>query len=230
MTGDQGSGTGSDSGSGSGRVPPPPGQPPQYGPPSYGPGAYAASPYRTSPYGSPPYGPPSSYGPPQYGSPQYGPPQYGPPGMLAAAADRDRAIDMLKAAFGEGRLTKDEFDDRCSRVMAARSYGDLAPIVADLPGGAFTALVSHPQGYYPVPQPPLNGLAVGSLSSSIAGLLFFPPATIAGVVMGHAARGQIRRTGHRGDGVAISGLVIGYIGMAFWALVVLAIVVAAAHP
>jgi Domain of unknown function (DUF1707)/Domain of unknown function (DUF4190) len=149
--------------------------------------------------------------------------------MLAAAADRDRAIDMLKAAFGEGRLTKDEFDDRCSRVMTARSYGDLAPTVADLPGGTFTAPVSYPQGYYPVAPPPLNGLAVGSLVSSLVGLIFFPPATIAGVIMGHAARRQIRRTRHRGDGVAISGLVIGYIGMTFWALLIITLAIVAAR-
>ena len=139
MTGEQ------DSGSGSGGTPPPQG-PPQYGPPSYGTGPYGASPYGASPYG----------GAPGFGTPGYAAPGVGAPGMLASSADRDRAMDMLNAAYGEGRLTKDEFDIRCSRVLAARHYGDLAPIVADLPGGAFTAPVPYQQDYYPATvRPPL---------------------------------------------------------------------------
>ena len=44
-------------------------------------------------------------------------------------------MDVLKAAFGEGRLTKEEFDSRSARVLAARTYADLAALVADLPAG-----------------------------------------------------------------------------------------------
>jgi hypothetical protein len=194
-----------------------------YGPEGYGPGAYGGSRYGTAPYGAGQYRG-GQYGAGQYGAGQYGA-GYGPPGMRASTVDRDRAIDVLKAAYGEGRLTKDEFDIRCARVMAARHYGDLAPILADLPGGGFSP---YPQGYYPAMRPPLNGLAVGSLVTSIVGLLF-PPATVAGVIMGHAARGQVRRTGQRGDGVAIGGLVVGYIGLAFWALIMVIAIIAAAH-
>jgi hypothetical protein len=52
---------------------------------------------------------------------------------LAASADRDRAIDVLKAGFAEGRLTKAEYDDRVTRVYASRTYGELGPLIADLP-------------------------------------------------------------------------------------------------
>ncbi|HWG00929.1 MAG TPA: DUF1707 and DUF4190 domain-containing protein [Trebonia sp.] len=190
--------------------------------PGYGPGAYGSGAYRPARYGT------GQSGPAQYGPAQSGPAQYGPPGMRASTVDRDRAIDVLKAAYGEGRLTKDEFDIRCAQVMAARHYGDLATILADLPGGAPNVPMPYPPGYYQPMRPPLNGLAVGSLVTSIVGLLF-PPGTVAGVIMGHAARGQIRRTGHRGEGVAISGLVIGYLGMAFWALIVVIAIAAAAH-
>ena len=98
--------------------------PPSYGPPSYGSGQY----------GSPvPYGqPPPAYG--QYPTP-YGQGRYVPPGMLAAAADRERTMDVLKAAYGEGRLTKEEFDSRSARVLAARTYADLTAVVIDLPSG-----------------------------------------------------------------------------------------------
>jgi hypothetical protein len=207
VTSDQGMG----SGLGSGGVPPP-GQPPLYGPPSYGP---------------PSYGPPS-YGPSPRGQAPYGQVSYGQPGMLASTADRDRVIDVLKAAYGEGRLTKDEFDTRCAQVMAARRYGDLAPIIADLPGGgAFTA--PYPQsGYYTVMRAPSNGLAAGSLVSSLIGLLI-PPATVPAVILGHVSRSQIRRTGQRGDGIALAGLIIGYLGLAFWTLILVVAIAAATH-
>ena len=61
----------------------------------------------------------------------------GPPGMLAANADRERAIDILRAGFAEGRLTKAEYDDRTARVYAARTYGELGSLIADLPSGPF---------------------------------------------------------------------------------------------
>ena len=227
MTEDRDSGSGASSGPG--------GESPQYEPPSYGPNPYGPNPYAPSPYGPNPYAPnpygtghgdprPRGRGPAgtsPYGAPQSAQSPYGPPEMLAASADRDRVIDVLTAAYGEGRLTKDEFDMRCARVMSARRYGELTPIVADLPGGSAFGPPSPYPGYYPTIRPPLNGLAVGSLVCSILGFMI-PPSMIAGLVMGYVSRGQIRRTGERGDGVAISGLVVGYIALAFWALLVVA--------
>ena len=59
----------------------------------------------------------------------------GPPGMLAADADRERAIDVLKAGFAEGRLTRADHGDLTARVYAARTYGELGALIADLPAG-----------------------------------------------------------------------------------------------
>ena len=56
-------------------------------------------------------------------------------GVRASAADRERAVGVLRAAFTEGRLTQDELDDRVTRAYAARTYGDLWTLVADLPAG-----------------------------------------------------------------------------------------------
>jgi Domain of unknown function (DUF1707)/Domain of unknown function (DUF4190) len=178
-----------------------------------------------SPYGPPGYGPPG-YGPPSYGPVPYGHPGYIHPGMRASAADRERTLDVLKAAYGEGRLTKDEFEARSTGTMSARTYGELLTIVADLPAGPIPAPVLYqPGGYYPVVKPPTNGLAGGSLVCSLIGLLM-PFLLIPGVVMGHIAREQIRARNQRGDGLAVAGLVIGYLGAAFWALL---IVIAATH-
>ena len=57
------------------------------------------------------------------------------PAWLAGNADRERAVGVLRAAFTEGRLTQDELDDRVARAYAARTYGDLWTLIADLPAG-----------------------------------------------------------------------------------------------
>ena len=54
---------------------------------------------------------------------------------LAANADRERAVDVLRAGFAEGRLTQDEFNERVAQVYASRTYGELADLTADLPAG-----------------------------------------------------------------------------------------------
>jgi hypothetical protein len=56
-------------------------------------------------------------------------------GFRASHADRDRVIDLLKAAFAQGRLTKDELDERLGQALAARTYAELAALTADLPPG-----------------------------------------------------------------------------------------------
>jgi Domain of unknown function (DUF1707) len=54
--------------------------------------------------------------------------------LRTSHADREQAIDVLKAAFVQGRLTKDEFDLRVSQVFASRTYADLGALTADIPG------------------------------------------------------------------------------------------------
>jgi Domain of unknown function (DUF1707) len=53
--------------------------------------------------------------------------------LRASHADREQVIDTLKAAFVQGRLTKDEFDARIGQAFASRIYAELAAITADLP-------------------------------------------------------------------------------------------------
>ena len=42
---------------------------------------------------------------------------------------------MLKAAFAETRLTKDDFDARVGQAFASRTYAELAVVTADIPAG-----------------------------------------------------------------------------------------------
>jgi hypothetical protein len=53
--------------------------------------------------------------------------------LIASRADREQVLDSLKAAFVQGRLTKDEFDQRVGQVLAA--YAALDALTADIPAG-----------------------------------------------------------------------------------------------
>jgi hypothetical protein len=67
----------------------------------------------------------------------------GKPGQLRTShADRDQAINVLKAAFVQGRLTKHEFDLRVGQVLGSRTFADLGALTADIPGWVTGALVA----------------------------------------------------------------------------------------
>ncbi|MFE6287654.1 DUF1707 and DUF4190 domain-containing protein [Streptomyces sp. NPDC057877] len=142
--------------------------------------------------------------------------------MLASHADRERAVDVLRAGYGEGRMEQEEFEKRVARAYGARTVGELALLVADLPQGPVpqpAAVVEVPRTFLPTPRPQTNGKAVGA---AICGLLCLPTFGLTGipaVVLGHAARAEIRRSGEGGDGLALTGLVLGWLSTAGWALV-----------
>jgi len=49
-------------------------------------------------------------------------------------ADRDRVTAQLRDHFAAGRITPGELDERLSAALNAKTFGDLRPIMADLPG------------------------------------------------------------------------------------------------
>ena len=53
--------------------------------------------------------------------------------LRASDADREQAIDTLKAAFVHGQLTTDELGRRVGQALVSRTYADLAVLTADLP-------------------------------------------------------------------------------------------------
>ncbi len=55
-----------------------------------------------------------------------------PPDLRASDADRDRVIDVLRAATADGRLTADEFSERMEAALSSRTFRELAPLTADL--------------------------------------------------------------------------------------------------
>ena len=58
------------------------------------------------------------------------------PELRASHADRDRAVDVLRLAAGEGRLSVDELEARLEAALSARTTGELASLTADLPAVA----------------------------------------------------------------------------------------------
>jgi Domain of unknown function (DUF4190) len=77
-----------------------------------------------------------------------------------------------------------------------------------------------PQGYY---YPPAYQQPRGTNTLAILSLVFAFVVPIAGIVLGHIARSQIRRTGEDGDGLALAGLIVSYIGIALSILVMILI-------
>lgn len=104
-------------------------------------------------------------------------------------------------------------------------YGAQQPIWQEQP--------RHPQFQ---PAPPPSGLAIASLILSISSFIVLPLiGSIAGVVCGHMARSRFRQAGYaaEGNGIALAGVIIGWIGIAVYVgmialLVVLGVFLAAA--
>ena len=53
--------------------------------------------------------------------------------LRASHDDRDRVVELLRVSAGDGRLTAEELDERLELALTARTYGELASLVADLP-------------------------------------------------------------------------------------------------
>jgi hypothetical protein len=70
------------------------------------------------------------------------------PGELRAShGDRDRVVELLRVAAGDGRLTAEELDERLEVALTARTHSELAVLTADLP------TAPGPAAAWPVPKP-----------------------------------------------------------------------------
>jgi hypothetical protein len=58
---------------------------------------------------------------------------YRPAAIRASDADRDAVVSDLSEHFQAGRLTVAELDERTGRALAARTWGELGELLADLP-------------------------------------------------------------------------------------------------
>lgn len=99
--------------------------------------------------------------------------------LRASHADREQVIGMLKAAFVQGRLTKDELDIRVGQALASRTYADLAALTADLPAGLAAAKrpqPARPRGEQKVLRPgPVIAVSTAAYAGAWAYGLFVSP-------------------------------------------------------
>ncbi|MDM8084338.1 DUF4190 domain-containing protein [Cellulomonas cellasea] len=184
-------------------------QPSPYGPPAaaeqsspYGPpaGAPASAPYPVAPGGDRP-----GYG----GAPTYGAPAYGAPATFGAPTSQGPASQAPASPYNAAPPY-----GAASPYNTAPPYG--GPPTQPPYGGPTTPGQPYgPGGYYPPPgawgppQPPVDGLAIASLVTSGVGLFSVGATGPIGLGLGIAALVRIRRSGARGRGLAIGGIVTG---------------------
>jgi hypothetical protein len=145
--------------------------------------------------------------------------------MRTSQADRERALDVLKAAFAEGRLDQDEYTERMGQVHASRTYAELAALTADLPVGPLGSVMSGslvpaaPAEPPAVPASagrgrPVSQLAIASLLFGIATLIYpvVPFTLLPAIVLGIAALARISTGSQRGLGLATTGIGLALLG------------------
>ncbi|WP_211244470.1 DUF1707 SHOCT-like domain-containing protein [Actinospica robiniae] len=96
--------------------------------------------------------------------------------LRASDTDRDHVAERLRAAAGHGRISLDELEERLEAVYAAKTYGELVPITADLPRDAEADGVGAPVGRAlrvsePQDATPLVGGAPGSVRRSAIAIM-----------------------------------------------------------
>jgi Domain of unknown function (DUF1707)/Domain of unknown function (DUF4190) len=130
--------------------------------------------------------------------------------LRASDADRETTVRRLQVAAAEGRLDADELEGRLSAAYAARHCSELARLTADVTPAAAAALPARPTFVRAGPR--TNGLAIASL---LLGVFWFMwVGSVLAVVLGHLALKEIAASdgAQGGRAIAISGLVLGYLG------------------
>jgi Domain of unknown function (DUF1707) len=111
--------------------------------------------------------------------------------LRASHADREHVISTLKAAFVQGRLAKEEFDQRVGQTLRSRTYADLAAVTADLPARLIHAEQRREpapaQAVQPVNKPLMWGMCAVTLAGVLAGVAAFPVNSLTLLAMGVTA-------------------------------------------
>ncbi len=111
--------------------------------------------------------------------------------MRVSNDDREKVAQVLHNAMAEGRLTVTELEERLDKVYAAKTFGDLEPLVRDLPiGNQSRALAAQTPAAAPVPSGRIGGRgtssgAVAIMSGSVRkGVWTVPPTFTSFALMG----------------------------------------------
>ena len=129
--------------------------------------------------------------------------------LRASHADREQVISILKAAFAQGLVGKDEFDLRVGQALAPQTCAELAALIADLPAAPTGA------------QPPARGRTkftdpftrtVGTATLLYAGIWAY----------------ALLLSPHRGDNPVAGHLIV--VGLFVWLMVVIFATIAERAP
>ncbi|WP_436521237.1 DUF1707 SHOCT-like domain-containing protein [Actinoplanes sp. HUAS TT8] len=143
---------------------------------------------------------------------------YPSPHVRVSDAEREAIVARLSTATAEGRLTVEEFSERSRYAYASRTWGELSAVLYDLPVGDLTG----PQ--QPVAPPaasesklPVLALLAGALPVPLflcgGGSLLAPVSSIAAIVLGVTSLRGPAPFVHRGRAMAITGIVLGSLGL-----------------
>ena len=143
--------------------------------------------------------------------------------LRASDADREQTVERLRTASMEGRLDSEELEQRIQSAYSALYCSELGRLTEDVTPPALHAPAMAPaRPTFVRTAPSTNGFAIASIVCAVAWFMWF--GSVLGVVFGHVALRQIRAGGgaQRGRGLAIAGLVLGYLGLAVFAVAILA--------
>ncbi|MFB4310870.1 protein kinase [Actinomadura sp. GTD37] len=143
--------------------------------------------------------------------------------QAAQAGDPAAMRNLAVLLTGQGRTAEAESWNRYADAIAARpaaygrpggysGYPTQQPHAARPPGTAHV----HPAA---PGRPPVNSLAIYAVSMGAVGLVTCGLPSIPAIIAGHLAWVRVRRSGERGLGLAVTGIALGWIMVAFWALV-----------
>lgn len=122
--------------------------------------------------------------------------------IRASDNDRERVLDMLKSAFVQGRLNKDELEARLGQTLGSRTWAELASVIADLPS-------------WPIARPPAKpvrspsrrpmGMVVRPVAGALSAVAVLTLAGIGGMAMRAAPEAQACRLFYAWQNPAVVG-------------------------
>ena len=122
--------------------------------------------------------------------------------IRASDNDRERVLDMLKTAFVQGRLTKDELEARLGQTLGSRTWAELTSVIADLPS-------------WPIARPPAKpvrspsrrpmGMVVRPLAGVLSAVAVLTLAGIGGMAVRAAPQEQACRLFYGWQSSAVVG-------------------------
>jgi DUF1707 SHOCT-like domain len=122
-------------------------------------------------------------------------------------ADREQVIVVLKIAFMQGRLTKDEFGTRVGLAFTSQTHAELAEVTADLPAGLMGARL---------PRQPALTRPRPSLNASISACAFAMLAALLAMVVALVSRSVIALISASAIIAIVGALTFGVIMVAWW--------------